>query len=149
MVLKGGIALSWYIWLIIAGLFIIIETFTSGFLIFWFGIGALVSMIISIFIEDIFIQTIIFIISSVILIFATKPFVKKFTNSQTISTNINSLIGKTGIVVKEIDNLASVGQVKVNGELWSAKSIDNQIISENTKVEIIKIDGVKLIVKTI
>lgn len=149
MVLKGGIALSWYIWLIIAGLFIIIETFTSGFLIFWFGIGALVSMIISIFIEDIFIQTIIFIISSVILIFATKPFVKKFTNSQTISTNINSLIGKTGIVVKEIDNLASVGQVKVNGELWSAKSIDNQIISENTKVEIIKIDGVQLIVKTI
>lgn len=141
--------MSWYIWLIIAGLFIIIETFTSGFLIFWFGIGALVSMIISIFIEDIFIQTIIFIISSVILIFATKPFVKKFTNSQTISTNINSLIGKTGIVVKEIDNLASVGQVKVNGELWSAKSIDNQIISENTKVEIIKIDGVKLIVKTI
>ena len=130
--------MSWYIWLIIAGLFIIIETFTSGFLIFWFGIGALVSMIISIFI-----------ISSVILIFATKPFVKKFTNSQTISTNINSLIGKTGIVVKEIDNLASVGQVKVNGELWSAKSIDNQIISENTKVEIIKIDGVKLIVKTI
>lgn len=141
--------MSWYIWLIIAGLFIIIETFTSGFLIFWFGIGALVSMIISIFIEDIFIQTIIFIISSVILIFATKPFVKKFTNSQTISTNINSLIGKTGIVVKEIDNLASVGQVKVNGELWSAKSIDNQIISENTKVEIIEIDGVKLIVKTI
>lgn len=141
--------MSWYIWLIIAGLFIIIETFTSGFLIFWFGIGALVSMIISIFIEDIFIQTIIFIISSVILIFATKPFVKKFTNSKTISTNINSLIGKTGIVVKEIDNLASVGQVKVNGELWSAKSIDNQIISENTKVEIIKIDGVKLIVKTI
>lgn len=141
--------MSWYIWLIIAGLFIIIETFTSGFLIFWFGIGALVSMIISIFIEDIFIQTIIFIISSVILIFATKPFVKKFTNSQTISTNINSLIGKTGIVVKEIDNLASVGQVKVNGELWSAKNIDNQIISENTKVEIIKIDGVKLIVKTI
>lgn len=141
--------MSWYIWLIIAGLFIIIETFTSGFLIFWFGIGALVSMIISIFIEDIFIQTIIFIISSVILIFATKPFVKKFTNSQTISTNINSLIGKTGIVVKEIDNLASVGQVKVNGELWSAKSIDNQIISENTKVEIIKIDGVQLIVKTI
>ena len=141
--------MSWYIWLIIAGLFIIIETFTSGFLIFWFGIGALVSMIISIFIEDIFIQTIIFIISSVILIFATKPFVKKFTNSKTISTNINSLIGKTGIVLKEIDNLASIGQVKVNGELWSAKSIDNQIISENTKVEIIKIDGVKLIVKTI
>ena len=141
--------MSWYIWLIIAGLFIIIETFTSGFLIFWFGIGALISMIISIFIEDIFIQTIIFIISSVILIFATKPFVKKFTNNKTISTNINSLIGKTGIVVKEIDNLASVGQVKVNGELWSAKSINNQIISENTKVEIIQIDGVKLIVKTI
>lgn len=141
--------MSWYIWLIIAGLFIIIEAFTSGFLIFWFGIGALVSMIASIFIEDIFIQTIIFIISSVILIFATKPFVKKFTNSKTISTNINSLIGKTGIVVKNIDNLASVGQVKINGELWSAKSINNQIIPDNTKVEIIKIDGVKLIVKPI
>lgn len=140
--------MSWYIWLILAGLFVIIEFFTMGFLVFWFGIGALITMIVSFFTNNIFIQTSVFLVASVILLFATKPFVKRFS-SKTIPTNANSLIGKTGLVVQEIDNIKSVGQVKVNGELWSAVSLNNIIIAKDTQVEIVEINGVKLTVKQI
>lgn len=66
----------WYIWLILAGVFLIIEIMTVGFLIFWLSIGALFAMITSLFTDNIVIQTTVFVISSTILIFVTKPFVK-------------------------------------------------------------------------
>ena len=126
----------WYIWLIAAGIFFIIEIATVGFLIFWLGIGALLAMCTSFFVEDMFIQTLVFVISSIILIFLTKPLV---------STNAYSVLGKKGIVTIPIDNLSGTGQVKVNGEIWSAKS-NGTNIPVGTEVEIQKIDGVKLIV---
>ena len=67
----------WQIWLLLAGLFFIGEMITVGFLIFWLGIGALLAMIVSFFTTNIIIQTAVFVISSIILILATKPFVKK------------------------------------------------------------------------
>lgn len=99
----------WQIWLIIAGVCLIIEIMTVGFLIFWFSIGALVAMIASFFTDNIIIQTSVFVISSSILIFATKPFVKKFANTKNnIPTNVYSTIGKTGIVTKDIDSIHSI-----------------------------------------
>ena len=137
----------WYIWLILSGLFLIIEIFTTGFLVFWFSIGALISMISSFFTDNIYIQSIIFLVSSTLLIFATKPFVKKFDIPNPLKTNVYSMAGKIGIVTQEINSMEGTGQIKVNGELWSAISNDNSsIIPINTKVEIIKIKGVKAIV---
>ena len=69
----------WGVWLIAAGIFFIIEIATVGFLIFWLGIGALLAMIVSFFTSNIIIQTAVFVISSTILIFATKPLVNKIT----------------------------------------------------------------------
>ena len=84
----------WQIWLIIAGICLIIEIFTVGFLIFWFSIGALIAMLISFFTTNVIIQTTVFIITSTILIFATKPFVKKFSKDEnSIKTNVYSIIG--------------------------------------------------------
>ena len=137
----------WQIWLIIVGICLIIEIFTVGFLIFWFSIGALIAMLISFFTTNIIIQTTVFIITSTILIFATKPFVKKFSKDEnSIKTNVYSIIGKTGIVTEEINPIHSKGQIKVNGEVWSAISDSNTIIPENSKVEILEVKGVKAIV---
>lgn len=86
----------WYIWLIMAGIFLIIEIFTVGFLIFWLSIGSLFAMIVSFFTTNLLIQTAVFVVSSTLLIFATKPFVKRFaSNNHAIATNVYSLIGKT------------------------------------------------------
>lgn len=137
----------WQIWLIIAGVCLIIEIFTTGFLIFWFSIGALITMITSFFTSNIIIQTAVFVISSTILIFATKPFIKKFIKDEdTIKTNVYSIIGKTGIVTQEINPIQSKGQIKVAGETWSATSKDENLILKDSEVKVLEIQGVKLIV---
>ena len=139
----------WIIWLIAAGVFFVAEIITVGFLIFWLGIGALLAMIASFFTENIIIQASIFLISSGILIFLTKPFVDKYVTKKTIPTNMYSLIGKRGIVTVDIDPIKSAGQVKVNGESWSAKTDDETLISAGTEIEVLKIDGVKAIVQKV
>ena len=138
----------WQFWLIAAGIFFIIEMATVGFLVFWFGIGALVTMLVSFFIPNPYIQAVVFLVTSTLLIFLTKPFVNKFINKdKSVATNAYSIIGRIGIVIKEINPIEGTGQIKVNGEIWSAKTDLNEIIPENTKVEVIQIDGVKAVVK--
>mgnify|MGYP002573321046 CR=1 FL=1 len=140
----------WQFWLIAAGIFFIIEIATVGFLVFWFGIGALIAMVVSIFVPNVYIQAIVFIVSSTLLIFFTKPFVNKFVNKgKTIATNAYSIIGRTGIVTKEINDLKGTGQVKIGGETWSAKTLSEETLPENTEIEVVKIDGVKAIVQKV
>lgn len=67
----------WQFWLLLAGFFLIIEIINVGFLVFWFSVGALIAMVASLFISSVVIQTTIFLIASVILLFATRPFVQK------------------------------------------------------------------------
>lgn len=137
----------WQIWLILAGIFFVGEIFTVGFLLFWFGIGALIALIVSLFTTNLIIQTIVFLVSSVILLLATKPFVNKFLNNKNIATNAFSIVGKKAIVIKDIDSIKGKGQIKVDSEVWSAESEDGDPISKDTEVKIVKIDGVKAIVK--
>lgn len=140
----------WYIWLIISGLAIIIEFFTVGFLIFWFSIGALIAMIVSFFTDNVFIQTSVFIISSTLLIFATKPFVKHFDIPNPLRSNVYSLTDKIGIVIQEINSSNSTGQIKVDGETWTAVCENpSSVIPVDSKVRIIKIKGVKAVVTKI
>lgn len=139
----------WQIWLLLAGLFFIGEMITVGFLIFWLGIGALLAMIVSFFTTNIIIQTAVFVISSIILILATKPFVKRFVDVKKTNTNVFSIIGKKALVIKEIDPINAKGQIKVNSEIWSAESENGEKIEEGSEVEIIKINGVKTIVKKV
>ena len=101
----------WQYWLIAAGIFFVAEIFTAGFLVFWFGIGALIAMCVSFFIEDLVIQSVVFIVSSAILILATKPLVKKFLKSNDVKTNVFSIVGKKGLVIKDIDSIDGKGQI--------------------------------------
>lgn len=136
----------WQIWLVIAGVCLVIEIMTAGFLVFWLAIGALISMIVSLFTDSILIQTTVFVISSAILIFATKPFVKKFAKTKNVKTNAFSIIGQNGIVTKEIDSINAKGQVKIDGETWSAVGKDDMDIPKGTEVEVLEIKGVKAVV---
>lgn len=123
----------------------------SGFFVFWFGIGALLSMIVSIFVpENIILQCSVFVISSVILLLLTKPIINKFTKKdKKLETNAYSIIGKKGIVTQAINNTLGVGQIKIANEVWSAKTENDITIEKGIEVKIIKIDGVKAVVKPI
>lgn len=59
---------------------------------------------------------------------------------------LDRCIGSDATVLETIDNARSVGQVKVDGKVWSARSLDGGIIEENTVVTVKKIEGVKLLV---
>lgn len=137
----------WQIWLIASGVFFVMEIFTVGFLIFWLGVGALIAMIISFLTSNIIIQTTVFVISSGLLIFATKPLVNKITKKEIVPTNVYSIVRKKGIVVEDIDWSTGTGQIKSEGEIWSAKTNEQINIPKGTEVEIESIDGVKVIVK--
>ena len=136
----------WQIWLILAGLFIIIEAITVGFFFFWFSIGALIALVSSFFISDPFIQWCIFLASSSVLIVFTNPLIKKFRQTPSVKTNAYAVLDKTGKVTIDIDSEGSTGQVKINGVAWSAKSIDGKPISKGENIIVEEIDGVKLLV---
>ena len=139
----------WVVWLILCGVFLLIEIFTVSFLMFWPGIGAFLAFITSLITDNEVIQIAVFVISTTLMIIFMKPLVKKFfKNNDNTKMNNSSLIGKTGIVVKDIDTINSIGQVKLNGELWSAFTEDENIKSGST-VSVLAIEGVKLKVKKI
>ena len=139
----------WQFWLIASGIFFVIEMITVGFLVFWLGIAALITMVVSFFTDSLIIQTAVFVISSILLIFLTKPFVQKFMNSKdTVVTNAYSIIGKHGLVIEDIDSISGTGQIKVDGEVCSAKCSDSTFIPKGSNIKILKIDGVKAVVTT-
>ena len=137
----------WQIWLIASGIFFICEIITVGFLVFWLGVGALVAMLVSFFTSNIIVQMSVFVISSGLLIFATRPLVNKISRKDVVPTNVYSLIGKKAIVTEDIDWATGKGQIKFEGEIWSAKSKEQVNISAGSEVEIVSIEGVKAFVK--
>lgn len=137
----------WAIWLVLCGIFLLIEIFNISFLLIWPGIGSFFAFIASILGTSVEIQIAVFAISTTLMILFMKPLVQKlFKNKDNTKMNNNSIIGKKGIVIKEIKPLNETGQVKVAGELWSAITLDNQNIEINEVVTITKVEGVKLVV---
>lgn len=136
------------VWLIIAVAFGIAELMTVSLTLVWFSIGALVLMVLSTFIESIIIQIILFAIISIsLLVIFTKYFVDK-DKSFKYNTNLQGIEQKTGIVKEEIPPY-STGIVTLTGEDWTAISEDNEKIQVGQLVKVIRIEGVKLVVKTV
>lgn len=136
------------VWLVIAILFAIAELMTTTLTLIWFSIGAIILIFLSSIIDSILIQIIIFsIISTLMLIIATKKFIKQ-DKEYKYNTNLQAIINKKGIV-KETIYSNKVGIVTVEGEDWSAISYDNETIDKDQIVEVLKIEGVKVVVKKI
>lgn len=137
-------------WCILGVVFVIIEMMTVSFFASFFAVGAVVAAIVSIWCDSILVQVVIFAVVSALAMFVGRPFLKKFfkTAEEVRPSTVNAMIGTRGTVIKEIGS-AEVGQVKVNGETWTAVSDNNQIIAEGKVVEIVEIVGVKVKVKEV
>ncbi len=138
------------VWVVLAVILVIVEVASSGILAIWFAIGSAASAIVAWLYPGSYVtQLLTFIIVSTILtFFGSKAFNNK-VNVRPSSQPVYSVLGKEAIVTKEIDNLKGTGQISINGDVWSAKSNNNQNIEENTKVRILEIDGVKAVVEII
>lgn len=136
------------VWLVVAILFAIGELMTTTLTLIWFSIGAIILIFLSNIIDSILIQIIIFsIISTLMLIVATKKFIKQDKNYK-YNTNLQAIINKHGIVQDTIYP-NKIGIVVIEGESWSAISYNNEIIEKEEIVEVLKIEGVKVVVKKI
>ncbi len=138
-----------YVWLAVAVLLAVVEVATTQLVSLWFVIGAAVTAVCSAtFLEgQLLWQIIIFIAVSAVALILTRPLVKKLKNQNKVSTNSDRNIGKTGVVIVEINPSDGTGQVKIGTEKWSAKSVDGSVIKEGTNISVEAIEGVKLVVK--
>ena len=137
-------------WLGAAAIFVVIEIITMGLTTIWFAGGALVSAVMAALSLPLWSQIIAFALVSVILLVLTRPWALKYLNNRTVKTNVDSLIGQTGLVTEDIDNLNAKGQVKVKGQIWTARSVSDDVqLHKGEKVVIESISGVKVIVKPI
>lgn len=137
------------IWLILLVAFTVVELATTQLVSIWFAGGSLVALILNFSGFQIVTQVIVFFIVSVVLLLITYPLYHKYIKKDIVHLNANSLIGENGVVIVEINNMDAVGQVKIKGQVWSAKSLNGEIIKENKEVTVEKIEGVHLIVKNI
>ncbi len=134
------------IWVVVIIASIVVESMTSQLVAIWFMPAALVSLIVAIFTDNLTIQLIVFAVISVVsIVFARKVVAKFLFKKPYEPTNTDLIIGKTAIVSEEIDNDMQKGEVKIAGKLWSARSQDGSIIEKDTKVTVVKIEGVKII----
>lgn len=133
-------------WLILVAIFIVIEIATLGLTTIWFAGGAFVAAIVGLLGANLIIQIICFVIVSALLVALTRPIALKYLKKNIEKTNIDAIIGKKGIVITEINNLNASGSVKIDNMEWTARSKEGNVISIDSTVEVIAIEGVKLIV---
>ena len=136
-----------FVWIIFAVFMLICEVLTTQLVSIWFVLGAIAAAITCIFTDNLLIQTIVFVLVSLIALLATRPLVKKFLKNKKEPTNSDRLIGRVGVVTLDIVNRAGEGQVNVDGKIWSAKSADGCEIKSGASVKITAIEGVKLVVE--
>jgi len=140
----------WIIWLSVFVIAIIIEAITAGLASIWFAIGAIVALIIS-FIPGVewWIELIVFVVVSGLMLLCLRPLANRLLKRDVVSSNIDEIAGKKGIMVKTYDEF-SRGEVKINDVIWTAVSADEkETINEGTKVVVVSVDGNKLIVRPI
>ena len=128
-------------WVIFFIILVIIELITINLVTIWFAFGALVTSLVSLYTTDTVILLAVFTLVSLLLLLITKPVVKKLKVKKVVATNLDQVIGKTGVVTEPIAK-DKIGEVKVLGKRWCAYS--DREISKDKKVKILSISGVKL-----
>lgn len=135
-------------WLALLIIFIVVEIATMGLTTIWFAGGAVVGFIASILGANVIIQGILFLVVSIALLVFTRPFAARYINKNHEKTNVDSLIGKRAVVTQEIDNLKETGEAKLEGKEWMARTAkESDVIPKGSVVTVIRVSGVKLIVK--
>ncbi len=138
-----------WVWFALAILLLVVELATVQFVSIWFSASALVTGIVVTIFNDMPIvwQIVLFVVLSVVALFATRPLVKKLTSgSKSSKTNFELNIDKPAVVTEKIDNIKETGAIKINGLVWTARSIDNSVIDVGEIVVFKEISGNKALV---
>ena len=135
----------WF-WFGIAVVCAVIEGMTLGLTTVWFSLSAVLMIFISMLHPPFYVQCVLFALVALLLLFFTRPIALKILHTKRENTNADSLIGKKAVVLQTITEWEK-GQVKINGAVWTAASVDGAVIPAGNECIIEKIEGVTLIVK--
>ncbi len=135
------------IWFLAAGVLAVIEAITLGLTSIWFAGGAVGAAVAAMLGAPLIVQIIVFLVLSAILLAVTRPLVKKRLNAKTEKTNVDALIGQTGMVEEKITQYKP-GQVRADGKIWTA-ACESGEIKKGTIVIIKSIKGVTIMVEEI
>lgn len=134
------------IWLSLMVIFIIIEANTVTLVSTWFAVGSLAALISSLLDAPVWLQAVLFFVVSGILLASLRPLVRKYIKPRVVATNVDAIIGSTGYVTADIDNVSAQGQVKLGAMEWTARSTAGTPIPKGTLVKVDRIEGVKAFV---
>ncbi|MBQ6844003.1 MAG: NfeD family protein [Agathobacter sp.] len=139
-----------FVWLIAVIIFLAVEISTVTLTSIWFAAGALAAMLVAMFNGNLIVQVIAFLIVAFGLLYATKPWAKKFIDTKKVSTNADRAIGEEVRVIERVSNLDQTGKAIVHGMEWTVRTEnDNIIIEQGELVRVVRITGVKLIVERV
>ncbi|MDQ6651901.1 MAG: NfeD family protein [Acidobacteriota bacterium] len=145
----------WILWCVLGAVLIVAEVFTSGFVLLWFGIGALAAGFAAIVgINSLALQFVIFALVSVGLTAASRTiFVNYFSREKTggsLRTGVDSLPGKIGTVVSSSRGAMQEGAVKVFGSTWTAyPAAGESPLEAGERVRVESIEGSSIYVRRI
>ena len=138
------------VWLVAVIIFLGVELSTVTLTSIWFAAGALAAMLVAMFNGNLIVQIIAFLIVAFGLLYATKPWAKKFIDTKKVSTNADRAIGQEVRVLERVSNLDQTGRAIVNGMEWTVRTEDDNIVIEQGElVRVLRITGVKLIVERV
>ena len=138
---------SWY-WIAVIVVAIILEVMTEQLISIWFIPGAVVAIILDLFSVYLPIQILALLLISVLGIFLVRGVVLKKIKCENTKTNVEAIIGERCIVTEKVDNYAGCGQVKIKGQIWSARGVgDDDVFEVGEALHVVAIEGVKVICK--
>jgi membrane protein implicated in regulation of membrane protease activity len=144
---------AWIFWLVLGVLFIVAEIFTFGFVLFWFGIGALLAALVSFLGFGFTVQFLVFAgISILLTVFSRKIFSSFLSSDQgtKVLTGVDSLPGKIGTVITSSKGALNEASVKVYGTVWTAFPEEGEeSLEEGEKVMVTRVEGACLYVKKV
>jgi membrane protein implicated in regulation of membrane protease activity len=132
-----------YAWLGLVVACVIIEALTVSLATIWFAAGALVAWLVYLTGLGFEVQIVVFLLVSIVCLLFTRPLAMKKFKVGRVKTNAESLIGRSFKVESTIDNINNTGTVKANGQIWSARSLDDQVIEKDEIVIVRNIVGVQ------
>ena len=134
------------VWLVLMVVFLAMEASTVSMVSLWFAAGSLIALLTALAGGPAWLQTVLFLAVSAGLLLALRPLAKKYLAPKVTATNVDSIVGSTGLVTAAIDNVSASGQVKLGAMEWTARSTSGQPIPAGTLVKVDRIEGVKAFV---
>ena len=135
-------------WIALIAVAIIVEVLTDQLVSIWFVPGAVIATVFDYFSIDFVWQVLVVLVLATAGIIFTKTYLSKKLSSRIIKTNVEAIIGEKCVVTEKIDNYVGCGQVKIKGQVWSARGVEeDSVFDEGDVLHVVAIEGVKVICK--